>query len=242
MKTFAAILVFTLTLPAIGATHDESKSTKAVIELFTSQGCYSCPPADELLGATPKSNKNIIGFEFHVDYWDQLVHGADGSWQDPFSNPQHTARQRLYNTLPLQGRRGVYTPQMIVNGNFALVGSNSQQLRHQLEKQTKIPTQIYVLSAKNNNLAVKINGEPNVRANIWLINFIPEITTEIKSGENKGASMRNVNVVTAMQRVGLWNGGVEEFNWDISDLPPEQRCAILVQKPMGEILGASYCP
>jgi len=76
-----------------------SASAAPIVELFTSQGCYSCPPADEHLGDIIKNNPEVVALEYHVDYWDQLVYGSAGVWKDPFSDPAYTVRQRLYNQI-----------------------------------------------------------------------------------------------------------------------------------------------
>ena len=241
MKTLSAILAFTLSLPVVSTATETTQSASTVLELFTSQGCYSCPPADKLLGDTLKDNPNVVAFEFHVDYWDQLIHGGDGSWRDPFSNPEYTARQRYYNTLPLQGRRGVYTPQMIVNGTFSLVGSDARQLSHQLQKQEKIPVHVSAQHNNNSELHITLNGDTSQSADIWHINFIPEIVTQVESGENKGKSMRNFNVVTNMVKVGHWEGGKKTLDLKNITVKDSERCAVMIQKPQGEILGASYC-
>ena len=84
-------------------------SAAPMVELFTSQGCYSCPPADEHLVELIENNPDLVALEFHVDYWDDLNYGAAGTWKDPFSNAAYTQRQRQYNSYPLEGRKGVYT-------------------------------------------------------------------------------------------------------------------------------------
>jgi len=104
-----------------------------VVELFTSQGCYSCPPADDHLAEIIQSQPDIVALEYHVDYWDDLHYGAAGVWKDPFSDPAYSQRQRRYNQIELQGRRGVYTPQMIVNGHTAQVGSKRRQVKKALK-------------------------------------------------------------------------------------------------------------
>ena len=92
-----------------------------VVELFTSQGCYSCPPAEKFLGDLAEQ-ETVIALDFHVDYWDNLVHGADGKWKDPFSRPAYTQRQRVYNQR-IRGTGNVYTPQMVIDGRLEAVGS-----------------------------------------------------------------------------------------------------------------------
>ena len=100
----------------------EVKSNPTVIELFTSQSCYSCPPAEAFLGELVEERSDILALEFHVDYWDELVHRGS-KWKDVFSSPDSTQRQRVYN-VSIRGRASVYTPQMIIGGAAEAVGSN----------------------------------------------------------------------------------------------------------------------
>ncbi|MGV6817330.1 MAG: DUF1223 domain-containing protein [Thiotrichales bacterium] len=95
---------------------------KILLELFTSQSCYSCPPADALLKSLDESQPDIVALEYHVDYWDDLQWGNAGNWEDPFSHTAFSERQRRYHQAGLSGRGGVYTPQLIINGATALVG------------------------------------------------------------------------------------------------------------------------
>ena len=99
-----------------------------VIELFTSHGCSSCPPADRLLGELIEAEPDLVALEFHVDYWNSLVHGGDGNFVDPFSSPDWSLRQRAYDGVALAGRGGLYTPQAIVDGAFAAVGSDRARI------------------------------------------------------------------------------------------------------------------
>ena len=98
---------------------------KHVLELFTSQACYSCPPAEELLGEIVSKYDDVLCLEFHVDYWNSINNGEYGQWQDPFSAPAYSKRPRDYDELSLEGRKGVYTPQMIMDGRTAFVGSQT---------------------------------------------------------------------------------------------------------------------
>ena len=103
-----------------------------VIELFTSHGCSSCPPADRLLGELIEAEPDLVALEFHVDYWNSLVHGGDGNFVDPFSSPDWSLRQRAYDGVALAGRGGLYTPQAIVDGAFAAVGSDRARIESAL--------------------------------------------------------------------------------------------------------------
>ena len=100
--------------PAI-ATAAAAEEVPTVVELFTSQGCYSCPPAEAFLGELAKRS-DVVALEFHVDYWDDLVYGSAGQWKDPFSDPAYTRRQQVYARGIPGGR--VYTPQIVVDGRL----------------------------------------------------------------------------------------------------------------------------
>ena len=134
MPAFAALATLFL-LAAFMLLHSAAAQADEVepgglkfIELYTSHGCSSCPAADQLLAEFLSEEKALIALEFHVDYWNRLVHGSDGSFTDPFSSAAYSERQRQYNSTSLRGRPGVYTPQVIVNGRFATVGSNHRQI------------------------------------------------------------------------------------------------------------------
>lgn len=169
------------------------KNGFVVLELFTSQGCSSCPPADSVLEKyAVHNNPNIIPLAFHVDYWNYI------GWKDPFSKAQFTERQRNYSSqLNTQGN---YTPQLIINGKHELVGSKENQIK-------KIVDQELIIEAKNSisiknqninqeqlNLAFEINSYvPNTVVNVALVK--KKEFTNIKKGENSGLKQTNYNIV-----------------------------------------------
>ena len=168
----------------------------AVIELFTSQGCSSCPSADRLLSKTifnaARENKKIFALSFHVDYWNRL------GWADPFSNKSFSNRQAGYvNAL---SSSGPYTPQMLVNGNTEFVGSNEAALTKNINNalHTNSSVNFTELSSteKNGGLVIKYSLEGNIEnctINIAIITL--KETTFIKRGENEGVTLVNENVV-----------------------------------------------
>jgi hypothetical protein len=212
----------------------------AVVELFTSQGCYSCPPADEVLRDLIQRRPDVVALEFHVDYWDELVYGSAGKWRDPFSDAAYTHRQRDYNSKPLGGRRGVYTPQMIVNGSRALVGSHGEVLDRELNDAERLPLDVRIDESQG-VLATRIQGSYSGPAAIWLVEFIDTARTPVAGGENQGKFLHNHNIVTKLRHIGDWRGESR-----VSGLSrpqhPATRCAVLVQEPSGMIVGAAYCP
>lgn len=215
---------------------------KHVVELFTSQGCYSCPPADRLLGEMIESRDDIVALEFHVDYWDDLVYGLAGSWPDPFSDGAYTKRQRRYKSRGLEGNNGVYTPQVVVNGRSAAVGSNESAIERLLKRRTPARAGLDIRRGAG-SMRVAVSGEGAGPAEVWLYRFDRRRVTEIDAGENKGKTLTNHHVVREMRRLGDWRGDVREYVIDDLELDDDQGCAVVVQRAdQGEVLGAAPCP
>lgn len=238
MKQIALILTCVLlVLSGAGARAGD----RHVVELFTSQGCSSCPPADRLLGKLIESRDDIVALEFHVDYWDDLVYGLAGRWPDPFSDSAYTQRQRRYQSRGLAGRNGVYTPQVVVNGRSAAVGSNRQAIEQLLER--RAPRDAHLsLEHDSGSMRVALLGEETGAAEVWLYRFDVRNVTRVDGGENKGMILANHHVVRNMHRLGAWQGGVREYVIDDFGLDDDQGCAVVVQRPdLGEVLGAALC-
>lgn len=217
-----------------------------LVELFTSQGCYSCPPADELLGELISEHPNLVALEFHVDYWDDLVYGAAGVWKDPFSDASYTKRQRRYNAIDLAGKRGVYTPQMIINGNAAQVGSSERAVRRSLK--SKPPAIELSASVEDKLLSVDIKGKHKAGSTLWLAVFDRVRITEVPNGENQGKTLVNHHVVRELLSLGQWQGDKITQTFQIAALPDDistdgnSGCAVFLQdEALGGIRGASYC-
>jgi len=209
-----------------------------VVELFTSQGCYSCPPAEALLRDLAVQD-GIVALEFHVDYWDGLNYRWHGSWKDPFSSPIHTHRQRLYN-VSIRRQAGVYTPQMVIDGWQEAVGSRKGDVQAAIARAAPGPKLPVAIKGGNDRRAV-VSGGPGGPAEVFLVNFLKKATTRVTSGENHDKTLHSAHVVTGLQKVGDWNGTEASYA-----LPPgpeaDAGCAILVQaKNQGRILGAALC-
>ena len=242
VNTYSLISALCLIAVACAPAHAErGEPARAVVELFTSQGCYSCPPADALLQETIKEHPDVVALEYHVDYWDELVYGAAGQWRDPYSDRAFSSRQRDYNGRALEGRRGVYTPQMIVNGVYGLVGSDRKTLARQLDASGKPKIEVFV-QAGLDGWSIDLHGETPGDLDIYLVRFLPSVTTSVTAGENHGKHMRNNHVVTAIERLARWHGATVSLPRDKSANVPETGCAILAQRTSGAILGAAYCP
>jgi len=215
-----------------------------VIELFTSQSCYSCPPAEAYLGEL-SGEKNILALEYHVDYWDRLNYGRHGRWKDAFSTPEMTERQRAYNA-EIRDTRSVYTPQMVIDGRSEAVGSRRREVQNLIAKVRKDDqprVAVDVAAAENGGVTVSLGDVAGAQADVWLVTFIREVTTQVLRGENHGKSLTNHNIVRTVRHIGKWDGKRAAF--DVSDLTLEdgQGCAVLVQDgEVGPVIGAAYCP
>lgn len=221
----------------------ENSTPVGVVELFTSQGCYSCPPADEKLAEMIASEPDLLALEFHVDYWNDLVWGSDGTWQDPFSKPEYSQRQHQYNKSALKGRGGVYTPQAIINGQYAIVGVDKKRTRQVLD--ASVPTAVAVsVSTVDDRLLVNVDNPDNLQgANIYLAHFLKNTSTDVKGGENNGKQMHNVNVVTKYKSLGKLSGESRYSFVVMSNEGSNTGCAVVVQSDkLGPILGAAVCP
>lgn len=217
-----------------------------VVELFTSHGCSSCPKADELLGEMSASDPDLLLLEYHVDYWNSLVHGGDGNFVDPFSSSAFTDRQRQYRQVSMRGRPGVYTPQAIINGRTAAVGSYRSAIVEALESSPDSPLSVSI-EAGSDDLSIKVQGDEaamNAAADstIMMVRFHRQRTTEITGGENRHLSLVNHNVVHEMNVLGRVSPGAP-MSFEVSANAEGDGCAILVQSPALDILHAAVgCP
>ncbi len=213
-----------------------------VVELFTSQGCFSCPPAERFLGVLA-SREGILALEFHVDYWDDLVYGSAGKWKDPFSSPAFTARQQNYN-VSIRKRSGVYTPQMVVDGRFEVVGSREGAVESTIEDaRARSGRRVKVSAvATGAGLKVSLKDGPKRSGGVWLVSFLRREATRVLRGENQGKHLVNHNIVTGMRRIGEWDGTDRTIEIAAVRNDDKTGCAVLVQAgEAGPILGAAPC-
>lgn len=231
------------TMHAHGAAFADSNPV-TVIELFTSQSCYSCPPAEAYLGELSEE-KDILALEYHVDYWDRLNYGRHGRWKDAFSTPEMTARQRDYNA-EIRNTRNVYTPQMVIDGRDEAVGSRRgevQNLITKLRKDDQPRVAVDVAAAEDGGVTVSLGDVAGSQADVWLVTFIREVTTQVLRGENHGKTLTNHNIVRTVRHIGKWKGETAAFEVSGLKLEDGQGCAVLVQDgKVGPVLGAAYCP
>jgi hypothetical protein len=209
----------------------------ALVELFTSEGCSSCPPADEAIGRLRGWKKNVFILSFHVDYWDYL------GWKDIFSNAAYSGRQQIYGDL--FHLSSIYTPQIVVNGKAQFVGSDETTLRTTIETDLKeIPKadlQIKVQKENNNQLAVSwtTNSNSELKINLALVqNFTKD---HIQRGENKGRDLNHYFTVRDFQTLQVNNNSNTAFLHIPADLKPSD-CSVIafIQNPKkGYIIAAT---
>ena len=187
-----------------GETANAQTKQPTFVELFTSQGCSSCPPADALLGELVK-RKDVIAVTLPVDYWDYL------GWKDTLASPANTKRQYAY--AKARRDRQVYTPQMVLNGQHHVVGNRRSQVFgkiDELSKAEKAPNIKVNISSLKDAITVKTGTPPSKlageQATLWLIMFKKKVTIPIKRGENRGHTISYYNVARQMLPLGKWTG------------------------------------
>ena len=199
-----------------------------VVELFTSQGCSSCPPANAYLNELSRDRRDMLALAFHVTYWDRL------GWKDPFSLPAATQRQDRY------GHRfgdGSYTPEMVVDGAAGMVGSDRGDVGSAIENARRHGRTAAAVSVTRNGEQVSIEVSPGSgSAKVLLIGFDHEHTTAIGRGENSGRTLTEANVVRSMRSVGQWSGTPLRLS---EPFPEGQDVAVVLEAPDGQIVGAS---
>ena len=207
------------------------------VELFTSQGCYSCPPAEAYLGELA-GRADVIALEWHVDYWDDLVYGSAGQWKDPFSSPEATARQYAYNRA-LTGRRRAYTPQMVVAGAAGMVGTDRGRVEKAIRDARRGDPELRLAVTTTPAGAVTVETTGDAPATLWRVDFKTKHVTEVLRGENKGKTLESHHIVRGLTRLGPAGRGPVEMTAPASGMG----CAILAQLgESGPILAAAYCP
>ncbi|NQV57150.1 MAG: DUF1223 domain-containing protein [Rhodospirillales bacterium] len=212
-----------------------AERSPTVVELYTSQGCSSCPPSDAMLARLSKRG-DILALSFHVDYWDYI------GWKDPFARPENTQRQHAYKRM--FNRSYVYTPQMVIHGLVEMTGSNLAQVNSGIEKSLLSPdVSVELVRNASGGLKVSIGrlAQP-AQASIYLAFFDRENITKVRRGENRGATITNVNVVREFKKIGEWHGAEMTVEVAAEDLEPHagRGCAVFLQSAQtGPILGSA---
>ena len=207
-------------------------SGPVVVELYTSQGCSSCPPADELLGKLAKRD-DVVALSLHVDYWDYI------GWKDVFADPQYTERQHAYARAA--GKRMVYTPQMVIDGQDLVVGTKPNEVAKLIKTHSSGLDQVRLTVTRNDG-QLQITAEPLAnglgKMVVQMVRFVDGQTVQIKRGENAGRKLAYHNVVTEWRVLKGWNGSAPlTFS---ANIPGDDECVIIVQAVgHGSILAAA---
>jgi hypothetical protein len=227
-RMMAVLLVAAPLAPAAAAAPADAPAAPVVVELFTSQGCSSCPPADALLAELAR-RPDVLPLAFHIDYWDRL------GWRDPFSLPEASARQRDYARR--LGLKTVYTPQMVVGGRRDVVGSDRAQVEAAIAGAARIPAAASTrVDVADGALRIEV-GAGAGEARLWLAIFERRRETRVRAGENAGRTLADVNIVRSLESIGSWSGAPVRLS---RPLPPAgSGVALLLQGADGTMLGAA---
>ena len=232
----AGVLVASYALASAG-------EPRALLELFTSQGCSSCPAADKLLGEFA-NDPSLIAVSVPIDYWDYL------GWKDTLASPAHSARQRGYARV--RGDRQVYTPQIVVNGSTHVLGSDRSAVEHAIaltDRNAAIMSVPVLMSVGGSHLNVKIAaGKEHIGGEVWLCPLARSVPIEIGRGENHGRTVTYHNVVRRWLKLGDFTGTESVWSVPISDIMADDidAAAVMVQQGTRDkpsmILGAAVVP
>ena len=226
----------------VGPAHADPR---AVVELFTSQGCSSCPPADKLMGEL-SSDPSIITLSMPIDYWDYL------GWKDTLADSRFSARQKAYSHM--RGDRDVYTPQAVVNGAVHVIGSDRAGIEGAIGETDKlgevmsVPVSMTVTGKQINVSVAGPRGTSPVpmHGEVWICSVSKAVPISIGRGENRGREITYHNVVRNLLKVGDWNGSPDSWSVPLENISRDgvDAAAVIVQdgsrdKP-GPMLGAAY--
>jgi hypothetical protein len=222
-KTALALLFLTL-----GAAPALSAERPILLELFTSEGCSSCPPADRLL-AELAAGSEVLALSYHVDYWDRL------GWKDPFSSPAATRRQNRY--AQLLGLGEIYTPQLVVDGRWQAVGSDRDAVGRALAAARHGAATVPLkLALADGTARVGLGAGPSgTPAAVLLVGFDRRRVDKVGGGENGGRTLTHVDVVRGFAEIGRWRGAAGTI---AAPVPwPAERVAAILQEESGRVIG-----
>jgi hypothetical protein len=228
-----AAALMALVLPA----HAEMASNPpVVVELFTSQGCSSCPPADAYLGQLARQ-PGILALGFHIDYWNYI------GWTDPYSLPLAAARQRAYGER--LGLHYVYTPQMVIDGGSEGVGSEPKKIAPLLAAARRRPRLGPALSLEKRDRGYHIHigaGNTTATATVWLVGIDRRHETKVLRGENEGATAHDYQVVRSFKSIGAWHGQPLDLDVPEASAAGDEVAVLLQEGGTGPILAAASLP
>jgi len=214
------------------AAQADAPSRPLVVELFTAQGCSSCPPADAYLGQLSE-RPDVVALAFHVDYWDS------SGWRDRFELRQSVERQNVY--VRNFHRASAFTPQFVIDGRKDAVDTNTivQALQ---EPRDAVPVMVAV---REGQVVVDVGDKPGARpSDVVLVAFLRHAVSNVSRGENAGKNLEEFNIVRSIRTLGEWKGATESYKVSVSSLPADATdVAVLVQsRGEGPIVGAGAQP
>jgi len=217
-----------LPIAALACATAHAAPRPTVLELFTSQSCSSCPPADALLADLAATQPTLLPLDFRVDYCDYL------RWKDRFSLPAATARQRAYAA---QLGAGIFTPQMVIDGQAQAVGSDRAAIMDAIARASAAqpPGPALTLARQGNQIAITL-GAGTGPATLLLVGFDPMHVTQIGNGENAGRTLTEINVVRSLRTLATWDGTAASLR---VPQPAGDHCAVLLQATDGTFLAAA---
>ena len=230
-RRFAAAVL--ISCAVLGPAAAQTVPAITVLELFTSQGCSSCPAADALFKSYVE-RPDVMALSYSVDYWDYL------GWKDTLASPKFTERQRAYGKSVSNGR--IYTPQMVINGDSHAVGSNQDTVQKAIASARRRVSNLQLhLSATEKELIVNLpKGEAGVEATLWILAVAPVVTVIIERGENSGKSITYQNVVRNLVPAGMWDGSAATLKLPRKGIMTgdSKSCIAVLQKgKVGPVLG-----
>ena len=226
MRRLAALVFL-----ALGTGSALAAQRPVVVQLFTSLGCSDCPPADALLARISEQDHDILALDLHVTYWN------DAAWADPYSLPGVDQLQNGYAALRNDSQ--VYTPEAVVDGGQPFVGSDASAMATAIAEAKARIAAGPVVSASIRGAArdLTITIGPGLGAGtVWLFGFEPLRSTSVQGGENAGATLREVNVVSSITRLADWRGGKLQLR---ASQPTGAKFAVILQRSDGTILAAA---
>ena len=231
----AAVACLAAAIAFYAPARSDSGDQPVLVELFTSQGCYSCPPADRLLGRLA-DKEGVVALAFHVNYWDRL------GWPDPFATEWGTERQRRYGETVSEGR--IYTPQLVIDGQTHEVGSNERQVHYALARAARQARPVTPMLAWAGPDRVRITVPAVAEAagaDIWLARFDRRRETEVLRGENGGRRLTYHRIVREQTAVGRYDGRAGTLEAQVAPGDPGNwGIAVVVQQPgPGRVWGAA---
>lgn len=213
-----------------------SADAPILVELFTSQGCSSCPPADAYLKELA-GRDDVIALSFHVDYWDRL------GWRDPFANGWNTRRQYAYQAA--LGQPYVYTPQMVIDGRDQAVGSDRAAVGRILDRRRGEGAAVAVSLERTgeDRARLRLPAAPGMSGRLTLFGFDRKQDTDVRAGENSGRRLLNTNVVSVTEEIGRWSGEAVDRLLSLPEPKAGRGYALVVTQeggtPATRVLGAA---